>query len=88
MNINKIRSFLYKTSKYLGDVNAVQKGTIGKRIMRRAAGKASGKLMNKDIQIKKPPKRAFSNGIYHNRYLMCDPLLPHHDFVLVQNNRL
>lgn len=47
MNINKIRSFLYKTSKYLGDVNAVQKGTIGKRIMRRAAGKASGKLMKK-----------------------------------------
>ncbi|MFK4461641.1 hypothetical protein ABIA49_001133 [Bacillus safensis] len=47
MNINKIRSFLYKTSKILGDVNAVQKGTIGKRIMRRAAGKASGKLMKK-----------------------------------------
>ncbi len=34
-SVNKIRSFLYKTSKYLGDVNAVQKGTIGKRIMRR-----------------------------------------------------
>jgi len=47
MNINKIRSFLYKTSKILGDVNAVQKGTIGKRIARRAAGKASGKLMKK-----------------------------------------
>ncbi|EKF33775.1 hypothetical protein BA1_18287 [Bacillus xiamenensis] len=45
MNINKLRSFLYKTSKYLGDVNAVQKGTIGKRIMRRAAGKAYGKIM-------------------------------------------
>ncbi|AMM87872.1 phage protein [Bacillus pumilus] len=47
MNINKIRSLLYKTSKYLGDVNAVQKGTIGKRIMRRAAGKTTGKLMKK-----------------------------------------
>ncbi len=47
MKINKIRSFLYKTSKYQGDVNAVQKGSIGKRIMRRAAGKASGKLMRK-----------------------------------------
>ncbi|WP_186303772.1 hypothetical protein [Bacillus pumilus] len=47
MNTNKIRSFPYKTSKILGDVNAVQKGTIGKRIMRRAAGKASGKLMKK-----------------------------------------
>lgn len=45
MNITKIRSLLFKTSKYLGDINAVQKGTIGKRVMRRAAGKASGKLM-------------------------------------------
>ncbi len=45
MNINKVRLFLYKTSKILGDVNAVQKGTIGKRVMRRAVGKASGKLM-------------------------------------------
>ncbi len=47
MNINNIRSFFYKTLKYLGDVNAVQKGTIGKRIMRRAAGKTTGKLMKK-----------------------------------------
>lgn len=47
MNINNIRSFFYKTSKYLGDVNAVQKGTIGKRIIRRAAGKTTGKLMKK-----------------------------------------
>ncbi|OLP63097.1 hypothetical protein BACPU_34970 [Bacillus pumilus] len=47
MNINKIRSALYKISKISGDVNAVQKGTIGKRVMRRAAGKASGKLMKK-----------------------------------------
>lgn len=36
--INKVRSFLYKTSKIMGDVNAVKKGTIGKRIMRRAKG--------------------------------------------------
>lgn len=36
--INKVRTFLYKTSKIMGDVNAVQKDTIGKRIMRRAEG--------------------------------------------------
>ncbi|MEI4790280.1 hypothetical protein WAX46_08150 [Bacillus sp. FJAT-53060] len=53
-NINKIKSALYKLSKILGDVNAVQKGTIGKRIMGRAAGKASGKLMKK-IFLKKSP---------------------------------
>ncbi|MGX9292381.1 hypothetical protein ACSLGF_14505 [Bacillus sp. A015] len=47
MNINKIRSALYKISKILGDVNAVQKGTSGKRIMQRAAEKATGKLIKK-----------------------------------------
>ncbi|KMM51952.1 phage protein [Bacillus glycinifermentans] len=44
MNINKIRSALYKSAKILGDVNAAKRGTIGKRIARRAAGKATGKL--------------------------------------------
>ncbi|MEI4789548.1 hypothetical protein WAX46_04115 [Bacillus sp. FJAT-53060] len=47
MKINKIRSALYKSAKVSGDVNAVQKGTIGKRIMRRAAGKTTGKLLGK-----------------------------------------
>ncbi|MHC2451791.1 hypothetical protein ACUXP3_002412 [Bacillus altitudinis] len=35
MNNNKMLSALYKISKILGDVNAVQKGTAGKRVMRR-----------------------------------------------------
>lgn len=47
MNLNKIRSSLLKTEKVLGDINAVQKGTVGKRIVRRAAGKATGKLLGK-----------------------------------------
>jgi len=47
MKINKIRSALYKSAKVLGDVNAVQKGTVGKRIARRAAGKATGRLLGK-----------------------------------------
>lgn len=45
MNINKIRSALYKSAKILGDVNAAKNGTLGKRIARRAAGKATNKLM-------------------------------------------
>ncbi|OJT60780.1 hypothetical protein BFP49_18315 [Bacillus licheniformis] len=45
MSINKIRSFLYKSAKILGDVNAIKKGTIGKRIARRAVGKATNKLL-------------------------------------------
>lgn len=44
MSINKIRSALYKSAKIFGDVNAVKNGTIGKRIARRAAGKATSKL--------------------------------------------
>nr|WGD93681.1 hypothetical protein P5629_08710 [Bacillus subtilis] len=45
MNINKIRSALYKSAKILGDVNATKNGTLGKRLARRAAGKATNKLM-------------------------------------------
>jgi hypothetical protein len=43
MSINKTRGFLYALAKFLGDVNAVKKGTIGKRIARRAAGKITGR---------------------------------------------
>ncbi len=43
MSINKTRGFLYWLARLLGDVNAVQKGKVGKRILRRAAGKATGR---------------------------------------------
>ncbi|MCC9087225.1 hypothetical protein [Bacillus pumilus] len=80
MNINKIRSFLYKTSKYLGDVNAVQKGTIGKRIM------SVGEIDEKDIQIKKKPlKRAFLIK-QNNRYLLCVLVGLHYGYRLMKHN--
>ncbi|ETB71281.1 hypothetical protein MOB49_11615 [Bacillus haynesii] len=47
MSINKTRGFLYGLSRLLGDVNAVKKGTVGKRIVRRAAGKQTGKALRK-----------------------------------------
>lgn len=47
MSINKTRGFLYKLGRILGDVNAVKKGTVGKRIARRATGKAKGRAMRK-----------------------------------------
>ncbi|MBE2279088.1 MAG: hypothetical protein IAE91_01750 [Ignavibacteriaceae bacterium] len=47
MSINKTRSFLYRLAKILGDVNAVQKGKIGERVVRRASGKATGNLLGK-----------------------------------------
>lgn len=47
MKINKLRSGLYKTARVLGDVNAVKKGKVGKRIARRVAGKQAGKFLGK-----------------------------------------
>lgn len=45
--INKIRGVLYFLAKILGDINAVQKGKIGQRIVRRGAGKITGRLLSK-----------------------------------------
>jgi len=38
---------LYGLARILGDVNAVQKGTVDKRIARRAVGRAAGRVMGK-----------------------------------------
>jgi len=43
MSINTYRSLLYKLARILGDVNAVQKGKVGRRVARRAAGKLTGR---------------------------------------------
>ena len=42
-----MRSLLYFLAKLMGDVNAVQKGKVGRRIGRRAAGRVAGKGMGK-----------------------------------------
>lgn len=47
MSINKFRSILYGLAKFLGDVNAVKRGKVGKRIARRVAGKATGRGLGK-----------------------------------------
>lgn len=49
ITISKIRGKLYKTAKYLGDIDAVLKGgdKIKKRIINRVLGKQAGKLMGK-----------------------------------------
>ena len=41
------RSLLYWLAKMMGDYNAVKKGKVGRRVGRRAAGKVSGRAMNK-----------------------------------------
>jgi len=47
--MSKTRSFLYFLAKLLGDMSAVQKGKIGKRAARRAAGKLAGKGFKKNL---------------------------------------
>lgn len=43
MSINKVRESLYRLARLLGDVNAIQKGKVGRRIGRRIAGKITGR---------------------------------------------
>lgn len=43
----KLKSALYKGLKVSNDVNAIKKGKVGRRIGRRAAGKATGGLFKK-----------------------------------------
>lgn len=45
ITIGKTRSALYKAGKLLGDVNAAKRGTIGQRLVSRAAGMATGSLL-------------------------------------------
>jgi len=47
MSIGKTRGFLYTLARLLGDANAVKKGKVGKRVARRAAGKATGRTLRK-----------------------------------------
>jgi hypothetical protein len=47
MTINKTRGWLYLIAKLLGDVQALQKGRVGTRILRRIAGKLTGRGLGK-----------------------------------------
>jgi len=47
MSVNSTRRLLYQIARLLGDVNAVQKGTVGKRVGRRLAGKATGRALGR-----------------------------------------
>jgi ubiquinone biosynthesis protein UbiJ len=47
MSIGKTRGFLYWLARLLGDVSAVQKSKVARRVTRRLAGKATGKVLRK-----------------------------------------
>ena len=42
-----LRGFLYLLAKLMGDVNAIQKGKVGRRIARRIAGKVTGRALGR-----------------------------------------
>lgn len=42
-----LRGSLYKIARIMGDVNAVKKGKVSKRVARRAAGKVTGRSLGK-----------------------------------------
>jgi hypothetical protein len=46
-SIGQVRGFLYGLARALGDVSAVRKGKVGRRLARRVTGKASGRLLGK-----------------------------------------
>jgi len=52
MKISKIRSVLYRTAKFLGDVDSVKKNRVGKRVANRLAGKATGRSLFRWINKK------------------------------------
>lgn len=47
MGIPNTRSWLYRTARLLGDVDAVKKGRTGRRVGRRVAGRGTGRLLRR-----------------------------------------
>jgi hypothetical protein len=47
MSIGKARSMLYRVARILGDLNAILRGTVGRRIGRRAAGKVTSRWLSR-----------------------------------------
>jgi hypothetical protein len=47
MGLSNFRGWLYRLARLLGDVQAVEKGRIPRRIVRRVAGKVTGRFLRK-----------------------------------------
>ena len=45
-SIGKIRSYLYKSGKVLGDVNAIKRGTMAHRLATRVSGKITSRFIS------------------------------------------
>lgn len=49
MTLAQLRNHLYRAARLLGDVQAVRKGRVTRRLGRRAAGRASGRMLRRLI---------------------------------------
>ena len=47
MTLGKLRSYLYRLARILGDVQAVRQRRVGRRLGRRAAGRLTGRLLGR-----------------------------------------
>lgn len=43
--MNELREWLYRIARAMGDYNAVRRGRVGRRLVRRAAGKVTGRAL-------------------------------------------
>lgn len=46
LTIGKVRSSMYKSAKILGDINAVARGTVPQRLVRRATGSIASQILS------------------------------------------
>ncbi|MGD0267241.1 MAG: hypothetical protein ABSD47_20180 [Candidatus Methylomirabilota bacterium] len=46
-SVNTLRGWPYKAARLLGDVQAIEKGKVPRRIVRRMAGKVTGRFLGK-----------------------------------------
>jgi hypothetical protein len=47
MTLHTVRATLYRIVRALGDVQAVEHGTVPKRLVRRVVGKVTGRILGK-----------------------------------------
>ena len=47
MRISRVRSGLYRAARLLGDYSSVRRGRVGKRLLRRGAGKLTSRALRK-----------------------------------------
>ncbi len=67
--ISQTRSLLYGIARLLGDISAIQRGpkATAKRIGRRVAGKATGKMLGRLCEPPLPSLRSGSGFLLHQQ---------------------